>query len=197
MTSCLSAIHRFLRSLPAVTALIALAACGGSTDANVGGTVTGLTTGTSVTLENNGSSPLIVSANGSFWFANTVSSGSSYSVTVLTQPTAASCSVSNGSGTISSTGSDVSDVLVTCVSNATLVGTVAGLAAGTSLVLANGNVMLAIAANGSFAFPGVLVAGTIYNVTVGTQPSGQTCVVSNGVGTVVANTQTAMVVICS
>ncbi len=107
------------------------------------------------------------------------------------------CSVANVSGSIDSLGSDVDDVAVTCAMNATVVGTVSGLASGTSLILANGSVMLAIGADGRFAIPGLLAAGTIYNVTVASQPVGQTCVVSNGVGTVVEDTQTAVVVICS
>lgn len=175
---------------------LALAACGGGS-ASLGGTLSGLPTGTTVTLQNNGGSDLTVSANGSFWFSGTLSAGSTYSVTVLTQPTGATCSVANGSGTIDSNGSDVSNVAVTCVVNATLTGTVSGLAAGTSVTLVNGSVSLAVATNGVFAFPGVLAAGTTYNVTVGTQPVGQTCTVANGTGTVVANTQTSIAVTCS
>jgi len=193
----MSRLQHPLCLLPGAILLMALAACGGASDATVGGTVSGLPTGNSVTLQNNGASSLTVSANGSFWFSGTLSAGSSYAVTVLTQPVGASCSVANASGTISSTGSDVSNVTVTCVSNASIAGTVTGLASGTSLVLSNGSVMLAIASNGIFAFPGVLAAGTVYNVTVSNQPVGQTCTVSNGVGTVVANTQAAIVVICS
>ena len=193
----MSRFPSLLRLLPGATLLMALTACGGAGDASLGGTVSGLTTGTGVTLQNNGANSLTVSSNGSFWFSNTLSAGSSYSVTVLTQPTASVCSVANGSGSIDSDGTDVSNVAVTCVSNASIVGTVTGLASGTSVVLANGSVMLAIATDGTFAFPGVLAAGTVYNVTVSNQPVGQTCTVSNGVGTVVANTQTDIVVICT
>lgn len=189
--------RRTLRLLPHTIMLAALAACGGASDASLGGTVSGLPSGSAVTLQNNGTNSLTVSSNGSFWFSTTLSAGSGYSVTVLTQPTGSLCTVANASGSIDSLGSDVSDVVVTCVPNATIVGTVSGLASGASLILANGSVMLAIGSDGSFAIPGLLVAGTIYNVTVASQPVGQTCTVANGVGTVVEDTQTAIVVLCS
>lgn len=182
-------------SLTSLALALLLAACGGGS-ASVGGTLSGLPTGTSVTLQNNAANDLTVSANGSFWFSGSVESGATYAVTVLTQPVGASCSVGNASGTIDSYGTDVSDITVTCVVNSTLAGTVSGLASGTSVTLVHGGVSLAIASNGAFAFPGVLVAGTTYSVTVGTQPVGQTCTVSNGTGTVVSGTQTSIVVTC-
>ncbi len=69
--------------------------------------------------------------------------------------------------------------------NATIGGTVAGLAGGTTLVLLNnGANALTITANGSFTFNSTVGSNGTYNVTVQSQPSGQTCNVSNGVGTV-------------
>lgn len=186
---------QFLPALCLFTAGV-LAGCGGG-DASVGGTLSGLPSGTTVTLQLNGGNDTTVSANGSFWFSSTVSSGSTYAVTVLTQPTGATCSVANGSGTIDSTGSDVSSVAVTCVANASLTGTVSGLGSGRSVTLSNGSVSLAIASNGVFAFPGILSGGTAYSVTVSVQPSGQTCTVTNGTGTVVSGTQTSIVVSCT
>jgi hypothetical protein len=54
------------------------------------------------------------------------SSGSTYVVTVLTQPTGQTCSVSTGVGTVS--GNNVSNVAVTCSAYAyTVGGTVSGL----------------------------------------------------------------------
>ncbi len=62
-------------------------------------------------------------------------------------------------------------------------GTVSGLA-GEGLVLRNdGGDDLAISSSGAFTFPDELAAGSSYAVTVGQQPSGQTCTVSNGSGT--------------
>ena len=81
---------------------------------NVGGSVAGLN-GTGLVLQNNGGDDLTISADGAFTFATPLDDGSSYSVTVLTQPTSPiqTCSVSNGSGTLA--GADVTNVAVDCV----------------------------------------------------------------------------------
>jgi hypothetical protein len=80
----------------------------------VGGTVTGLTG--SVVLQNNGGSDLTVAANGAFTFTPALANGSTYSVSVKTQPSAPAqaCTVSSGTGTVS--GSNVTGVTVTCTS---------------------------------------------------------------------------------
>jgi len=55
-----------------------------------------------VVLQNNGGNNTTVSANGSFSFATSIASGSTYAVTVLTQPTGQTCSITNGSGSSAS-----------------------------------------------------------------------------------------------
>ena len=65
----------------------------------------------------------------------------------------------------------------------TIGGTVSGLS-GTVVLNDNGGDNLTVTANGSFAFPTQLASGAAYAVTVKTQPSGQTCTVSSGTGTV-------------
>ncbi len=62
-------------------------------------------------------------------------------------------------------------------------GTVTGLT-GTVVLQDNGGDDLTIQANGSFGFVTIIQDGSPYNVTVSTQPIGQTCIVSNGTGTV-------------
>ena len=62
------------------------------------GTLSGLVTGTVVTLIN-GSTKLALTENGPFAFPGEVSDGTAYEVTVLTQPLGAICVVANGSGT--------------------------------------------------------------------------------------------------
>ncbi len=64
-------------------------------------------------------------------------------------------------------------------------GTVTGYT-GSGLVLwLNGMVTRAVAADGAFTFADKqLDDGTFYSVTVMTQPANQTCVVTNGAGTV-------------
>jgi len=82
---------------------------------SVGGTVTGLT-GTGLALQNNGGDTLAVAANGPFGFVTELLDSAAYAVTVSTQPTGQACSVTNGSGTIST--ANVTDVGVTCVDDA-------------------------------------------------------------------------------
>ena len=84
---------------------------------SVGGTVTGLT-GTGLVLQNNGSDNLSVASDGSFTFASLLKQNETYSVTVFTQPTSTvqTCTVTNGSGAITS--SNISDIVVSCVASA-------------------------------------------------------------------------------
>lgn len=80
----------------------------------VGGTVSALSG--NLVLQNNAGDDLTVGANGSFTFATSLADLSPYRVTVSTQPSGQSCSVSNGSGTIS--GTNVTNVGVDCVDDA-------------------------------------------------------------------------------
>ena len=105
----------------AVLALLLLCACGGgggpSTPVSppspptysIGGTVTGLVG--SITLQNNGGDSLALSANGSFTFSLRVASGGAYTVSISAQPLGPDCAVTNGSGTVTSS---VSNVSITC-----------------------------------------------------------------------------------
>jgi 6-phosphogluconolactonase (cycloisomerase 2 family) len=69
----------------------------------------------------------------------------------------------------------------------TIGGSVTGLS-GTGLVLQdNGGDNLAVSASGPFTFATKLNSGATYSVTVGTQPTGQTCTVASGSGTASAN----------
>src|ERR1700729_969312 len=62
-------------------------------------------------------------------------------------------------------------------------GTVSGLS-GTVVLQDNGGDNVSVSANGSFTFPTSLASGAGYNVTVKSYPSGQTCTLANGSGTV-------------
>jgi len=82
----------------------------------VGGTLTGLPAGDTVTLQDNGSDNLTLSANGPFTFPTALPNGHAYSITVsgiffggLTPTT---CTFTNGSGTIS--GANVTNVAAQC-----------------------------------------------------------------------------------
>jgi exo-beta-1,3-glucanase (GH17 family) len=201
-----------LRSLTRVAALgacLILAACGDSQNYNsrseyvtVGGDVSGLT-GT-VTLVNtvtqagkngkttSGTNPLTLTANGPFTFGLQVAYGSTYAVTVRTQPQGQVCTVTSGTGTATS---NVKSVAVTCKSNVTIGGTISGLDGGTLVLLQNGGNALATTANGSFTFTLPVQYGSAYAVLVRDQPAGQTCSTENYAGTANGNV-TNVVVVC-
>lgn len=183
-----------VRLLCCVAAALGLAACAGG---EIGGTVSGLGTERSLTLLNNGLDPLTVTANGPFVFADSLLSAASYAVTVMTQPVGQDCTVSNGSGTLDAEGTSIDGVVVSCATTASLTGTLSGLVGGTAVTLRNGNVPLALTANGPFAFPGIVSDGTPYNVEVLTQPAGTNCTVANASGSFVANVATNIGVTCS
>ena len=86
------------------TVALLVSGCGGGAgSAMIVGTVTGLSTKANV------------SENGSFVFSGQVNAGSTYDVTVSTQPVGETCTVTNGVGTVGADSADVTNVLVTCV----------------------------------------------------------------------------------
>ncbi|MFM0608830.1 beta-propeller fold lactonase family protein [Paraburkholderia sediminicola] len=166
----------------------------------VGGNVAGLNAGASVTLKNNGSDTVSVSANGSFVFPASLVNAAAYDVTVATQPTGETCTASHALGTVDN--ANVANVSVVCTVNApttyTVGGTVSGLGTGASVTLLdNGADATAVSANGAFTFPTALAGGASWGVTIGTQPAGETCTVSNGSGTQIGANVTAVTVACS
>jgi hypothetical protein len=173
-------------------------ACKASATFSIGGTVSGLNASTSVVLLDNGGNALTVSANGSFAFTTKLASGATYSVTVGTEPTGETCTVTNGSGTVGT--ANVTNVAVACAASSTfsIGGTVSGLNASTSVkLLDNGGNALTVSANGTFTFTTKLASGATYSVTVGTEPTGETCTVTNGSGTVGTANVTNVAVACS
>ena len=75
-------------------------------------------------------------------------------------------------------------------------GTVSGLT-GTVVLANNGTNALTLSANGTFAFSSSLAQGAPYAVTVTSNPSGQTCTVANGSGTVGSANVTNVFILCS
>jgi hypothetical protein len=168
---------------------------------SIGGTISMLA-GTGLVLRNNGGNNLTVTAAATtFTFSTRLATGSAYAVTVFTQPGAPTqiCTVANGSGTVGAT--DVTNVAITCGTQAyTVGGTITGLT-GTGLVLRNnGGNNLTVPANATtFTFAQSVLSGATYAVTVQTQPTSpaQVCtVVSNGTGTVVAANVTNVAISC-
>jgi hypothetical protein len=163
----------------------------------VGGTINTLV-GT-VVLQDNLSDDLSVSASGPFAFAHSIVQGGSYAVSVKTNPATQTCVVQNGSG--GPIASDVTNVVVNCTTNAvptfTVGGNVSGLASGLTVTLANNNTdPLPVSANAGFTFANPIATGATYAVTVQTQPTGQTCTVANGLGTMASAAVTNVVVTC-
>lgn len=156
----------------------------------VGGTLTGLV-GT-VQLHNNGMALSINSSSPSYpnFTFPLNAQGSPYNVTVFGNPQTQTCSVSDGEGIMG--GANVTNVLVTCATQTfTLGGAVSGLV-GTVKLHSNGVSLTINPESPNFTFP-PLAQGTPYNVTVDTHPNTQTCSVTNGSGTLNANTNNVLV----
>lgn len=167
----------------------------------VGGTVSGLMAGDTLTLQNNGGDDLLVNADGSFTFPTALNNNGSYAVTIAVQPTTPDhvCSVNNGAGVIIA--GNVNDILVTCTTGFFSVGgTVTGLAANSSLVVQiNGGSDLLLEMNGPFTFPAALPNNSTYVVSVSSQPLAprQSCVVNNGSGLLAGANVTNITILCS
>ncbi len=144
---------------------------------SIGGTITGLAA-SGLVLQNNGGDDLTVDTGAtSFTFPTRVIGA--YAVTVKTQPTGLSCSVSSGSGTATA---NISNVSITCVSTYSIGGTITGLTASGLVLQNNGGDDLTVDTGAtSFTFPTRVIGA--YAVTVKTQPTGLSCAVSSGSGT--------------
>ncbi len=164
----------------------------------VGGSIDGLE-GTGLVLQNNGGNDLTAAGNGAYTFSAAVARGSAYAVTVKTQPTAPSqtCSVGNGSGTVSTSG--ISNVAVTCATNAYRVGgNVTGLSGAGLVLQINGGDDLALSSSGAFQFATGVASGKSYAISVKSQPvaPAQTCFVTQAAGVVGATDVTSVILDC-
>jgi sugar lactone lactonase YvrE len=176
----------------------------------LGGTVTGLPAGASVTLATalGSGNPVnsTISTNGAYSLSQRPASGVAYAVTVATQPLGATCAVNNGTGTAATTA--VTNLDVVCSpARISIGGELLGLAQGQQVQLklagtgiGSGLPNLTLNSNGSFTFasvsPGITFGGE-FTVTVGTQPTGQTCSLSNASGLGVTAVVTQVQVSCA
>jgi len=160
---------------------------------HVGGMIDGLTD--TIYLQNNGTDLTTINSNGPFAFATLYTNGTTYNVTIAAQPTHQTCHVTNGVGIIN--GTDVTNVAITCSTNIYAVGgTISGLS-GTVVLLNNGGDANTITSNGFFIFLTPVAEGSPYNITVGTQPAGQTCTITNGSGIMGSSNVTNVNVSCA
>ena len=166
----------------------------------VSGTVSGLAASSSITIQNNGADDITVSSSSNNFTFPAALSGSTYSVTVLSQPSLPSqiCTVNQGNGTLQ--GWAVTNVEVACVTDTfTIGGTLSGLASSASVTLQNNSVDdLVLSTDGSFTFATAIMDGTPYNVTVLTQPTSthQDCTVTNATGTLNSANVADISVVC-
>ncbi|MDP9339515.1 MAG: kelch motif-containing protein [Acidobacteriota bacterium] len=174
----------------------------------VGGTVTGVV-GTGLVLQDNAGDNLTITANGSFTFATPVATGSSYSVTILTQPSnpAQTCTVTSGTASGTATG-NVSTVAVTCTAVTFSVGgNVVGLLGppppppnspltdNSFQLLNNGGDNEIITQNGPFTFATPVAQNGAYFVNAISFPSTQSngCTLWNYSGVASANVTSILV----
>jgi hypothetical protein len=185
-----------IRPALALTLALGLSACGGGGKAEfaVTGTVNGLVY-PGMILTTNGmeipvNPPATAGAAVTYAFPNKLEYGEEYNVVIKGQPLHQECGFASTyrdpinkdtAGRLAKI-----DVVINCNIKAfSLSGTVTGLTAD-GLVLTNGStggtVTLAKTAT-EFMMPASVLYGQTYGVTVLTQPTGQTCTVANGVGT--------------
>ncbi|HEV2469357.1 MAG TPA: kelch repeat-containing protein [Candidatus Sulfotelmatobacter sp.] len=164
----------------------------------VGGTITGLT-GTMTLLDTStGGNQTVTATSGAstFTFPTAVATGTGYAVTVQTQPSGQTCTVTNGTGTVAN--ANVTNIAVSCTGTVTYTigGSITGLTGTMTLTDtgSNGNQNVTVNSGAtSFTFPTNVPSGSTYNVTVLTQPTGETCTVAGGQGTATGNVTTISV----
>lgn len=148
---------------------------------SIGGTVTGLTEGATLTLNNNNNDPLTIAANSTFSFTQQLSSGSTYSVTITNQPDGHLCELSNASGSVNN--ETITNISVNCQPSYSIGGSVSGL--NGTLVLQNNNANdLTLTENGNYTFDLKLTQGQNYNVSIHTAPDNYRCNLNNASGSV-------------
>ena len=150
----------------------------------LGGSVSGLA-GTGLVLGNSDGDSVSISADGNFSFPVLLVSGSTYNVTIKTQPTgpAQLCTITNNSGTATA---NVNNVQVVCPAVFhTIGGQVVGLnipsgQTSTMVLQDNGGDNLPITGDGAFTFVTPIAHGSAYDVSLfvgpGTQP-GVGCII--------------------
>ncbi|MFT7112836.1 MAG: hypothetical protein ACI9PC_001457 [Porticoccaceae bacterium] len=150
-----------------------------------------------VILKVNNVDDLTINANGIFTFSTSLLIGTNYTVTVSTQPVGQTCSISNGSGTVKT--ADVTNIVVSCVTNPegtySIGGSITGLS-GTLVLINNYGNNLTITSSGNFNFVTRLLSNSAYSTSISIPPVGQICSISNDGGTVATANVTNIVVSC-
>lgn len=106
-----------------------------NTQYSLGGTVTNLI-GTGLTLQNNSKDNLSISADSNFTFATSLADNTSYSVSILQQPSNQSCTVANASGTIKA--ANINNITITCSNTGNANGSLSNGTILNALILTGG-----------------------------------------------------------
>lgn len=151
------------------------------------GTITGLSGITGLILTNSfdGATLSVAVASGTFAFTQTYLDGTSYNVSVTTQPNhpVQNCVTTNGVGVIA--GADITNINIVCTSTAFPIEVnVVGLSSGTLAIRNNNSELLTITSNGTHMFPTDVVINNTYNLQVASQPTNHQCVLSSSTGVV-------------
>lgn len=188
----------FMRPVLALALAVGLSACGGKASFTVGGIIDKLAYPGLVLV--NGSDTVTPAANATtFAFPKGIDYGTTYDVTVKTQPAHQTCTIPNGKDTAGRMATI--SIVVSCSTNAYAIGgTVTGLTAE-GLVLTNGSTGGTAPVpkdSTTFSFLNNPVTyGDTFGVTVLTQPAGLTCSVANGTRTMGDATVTDIAVTCA
>ncbi|MDH5720600.1 MAG: hypothetical protein OEZ13_08255 [Spirochaetia bacterium] len=148
----------------------------------IGGTLNGLGSGLSVTLQNNGVDNLELTENGIFTFGTDHANLTEYNVSILKQPVNQTCTVSNGKGAIN--GQNVENISVSCsVNTYKIAGSITGLTAGGLILETNGITLNVDSTQTTFEFTGIS-NGANFNVIVNQHPANQYCTLTGNTGLV-------------
>lgn len=164
---------------------VALAACGGKAQFDVGGPISGLVySGLELTNVKNGEVLNVAAGSTTFKMTRSIDYGTEYDVRPTKQPLHQSCTIGNGADTAGRMASINIGVFCT-IAEYPIGGAITGLTAA-GLVLVNGSTagdQLAVAKDATtYAFPKPVPFDTTYGVVILTQPTGLKCTVANGVG---------------
>jgi hypothetical protein len=175
-------------------AMFGLAACGGYTTVNLGGSVNGLVTSGLVIA--NADQTLAVAKDATVYvFPNKIDDHGSFAITIQTQPPRLTCLVSGGTGV--TTGIPITTANIYCSFNSyTVGGTITGLTSE-GLSVTNGADNLAIAGNSSiFTMAQPVIDGAVYGLAILSQPAGQKCTLKNGTSTMGSAPVTNIAITC-
>jgi hypothetical protein len=173
-----------------------LAACGGSGSGSLplSGSIQGLNRA-GLVLSNNGKQLVIDGVPGTFSFPDLIAPDTDFEIKVDKSPVGQQCAAFNNKNKANYY--TVSQTVISCTTDSyALGGSISGLT-GNGLVLANGDARVSPQAGATdFTFASLVPNAAPYGVTVLTQPTNQTCTVSNGTGTMPIAAKHDVVVTC-